>query len=128
MPFCRASSNSGIVSGLGICDSKYLSTSSCFSIQYRGKNVVSASSGNTTNFEPRESASFSISTMRFTTLARLSARLMGPSWAADTFRRRDTDHLLSINHRVFGGAGIGHIVEVAHRAVLEFKITGVVFG
>ena len=27
-------------------------------------------------------------------LARLSARLMGPSWAAATFRRRDTELLL----------------------------------
>jgi len=51
--------------------------------------VVSASSGKTTNFEPRESASLSISTIRFTTLARLSARWMGPSWADETFRRRD---------------------------------------
>ena len=90
MPLERASSNSGSVSGLGICASKYLSTSSWSSIHQRGKKVVSASSGNTTNFEPRESASFSISTSRLTTLLRLSARWMGPSWAAETFRRRDT--------------------------------------
>src|SRR6185312_5835658 len=90
MPLERASSNSGNVSGLGIWASKYLSTSAWSSIHQRGKKVVSASSGNTTNFEPRESASFSISIMRFTTLARLSARWMGPSWADETFRRRDT--------------------------------------
>ncbi len=65
MPLERASSNSGSVSGLGICASKYLSTSSWSSIHQRGKKVVSASSGKTTNFEPRESASFSISTSRF---------------------------------------------------------------
>jgi hypothetical protein len=35
---------------------------------------VSASSGNTTNFALRESASFNISINRFTTLLRLSAR------------------------------------------------------
>ena len=95
MPLERASSNSGSVSGLGICASKYLSTSSWSSIHQRGKKVVSASSGNTTNFEPRESASFSISTSRLTTLWRLSARLMGPSWAAATFRRRDIPSYLS---------------------------------
>src|SRR3979490_1097993 len=89
MPLERASSNSGKVSGLGIGASKYLSTSAWSSIHQRGKKVVSASSGNTTNFEPRESASFSISTRRATTLLRLSARWMGPSWAAETFRRRD---------------------------------------
>ena len=89
MPLERASSNSGRVSGLGICASKYLSTSAWSSIHQRGKKVVSASSGKTTNLEPRESASFSISTSRLTTLLRLSARWMGPSWAAATFRRRD---------------------------------------
>src|SRR5580698_5682585 len=31
-----------------------------------------------------------MSIIRFTTLARLSARLIGPSWADETFRRRDT--------------------------------------
>src|SRR3977135_4128562 len=89
MPLERASSNSGRVSGLGICASKYLSISSWLSIHQRGKKVVSASSGKTTNLEPRESASFSISTSRLTTLLRLAARWMGPSGAAETFRRRD---------------------------------------
>src|SRR6185312_2505401 len=102
MPLERASSNSGNVSGLGIWASKYLSTSAWSSIHQRGKKVVSASSGNTTNFEPRESASFSISTMRFTTLARLSARWMGPSWADETFRRRDMRSLLSLRQMAFG--------------------------
>src|SRR5690349_2379744 len=90
MPLERASSKSGSVSGLGIWASKYLSTSAWSSIHHRGKKVVSASSGNSTNFEPRESGSFSISTSRLTTPWRLSARWIGPSWEADTFKRRDT--------------------------------------
>ena len=48
------------------------------------------------NLEPRLSASFNISIMRLTTLARLSARWIGPSWAEETFRRRDTVNFLSV--------------------------------
>src|SRR5437867_3185908 len=64
--------------------SKKASISAWSSIHQRGKNVVSASSGNTTSSAPRAFASCSSASRRLTTSARRSARWIGPSCAAAT--------------------------------------------
>ena len=46
----------------------------------RGKNVVSASSGNTTSVAPAWCAARSIAISRSTTCVRVSARATGPIW------------------------------------------------
>src|SRR2546423_2156908 len=87
MPSFFASSKSGCVSFEGMLFSKYLaSTSCCSSIHQRGKNVVKASSGNTTNFAPMPRASFNKFLNLETAVARESALLSGPSWAAAILR------------------------------------------
>src|SRR6266567_606947 len=63
-------------------------------IHQRGKNVVSASSGKTTNRAPLPCASRNSAVSRLTTIARLSARWIGPSWATAARSLRDTEILL----------------------------------
>src|SRR5881396_1767808 len=83
MPSFFASSNSGCVSFDGMLFSKnFASTSAWSSIHQRGKNVVKASSGKTTNFAPIACASRRRLTSRLVAAARVSARLSGPSCAA----------------------------------------------
>src|SRR5215207_7250558 len=62
---------------------------------HRGKNVVSASSGNTTRSQRRSAASVSSPSIRSTTSLRVSARSIGPSWAAPTVSRRVTEIILT---------------------------------
>jgi hypothetical protein len=74
MPSFFASSKSGCVSFDGMVFSKYLaSTSAWSSIHQRGKKVVKASSGKTTNFAPIACASRSRFVSRLTAAARESA-------------------------------------------------------
>src|SRR4051812_38751562 len=61
----------------------------------RGKNVVNASSGNTTRSQRRSAASVSSASSRSTTSLRVSARSIGPSWAAPTVSRRVTPIILT---------------------------------
>src|SRR3972149_8609064 len=90
MPSFFASSKSGCVSAEGIVDSKNLrSTSLRSSYQWRGKNVVNASSGNTTNFAPMPWASRSSYTSRVVAAVRVSDRCSGPNCAAAIRKCRD---------------------------------------
>jgi len=94
MPSFFASSNSGWVSFDGMLFSKYrASTSAWSSIHQRGKKVLSASSGNTTNFAPMACASCSSFFSLETAAARESALWSGPSWAAAILRFLAIDEL-----------------------------------
>src|ERR1043165_6965651 len=120
MPGFFAPPKSGCVSLEGICFSKNLSsTSAWFSIHQRGKNVVKASSGNTTNLAPIAWASLKSSLNLETAEARESALWSGPCWAAAIFRCLAIDELFQfargpVDHR----RGGGHRPRHAAREVL----------
>src|SRR3990170_452427 len=108
MPSFFASSNSGWVSFEGMLRSKnFASTSRWSSIHQRGKKVVSASSGNTTNFAPMACASRSSVVILATATLRESALWSGPSWAAAIFRYLAIDELSQFSGRTVEGPGGG---------------------
>src|SRR5262245_26970141 len=128
MPSFFASSNSGCVSLEGICFSKNLSSTSRWSsIHQRGKKVVNASSGNTTNFAPMACASRSSLVNLDTATLRESALCSGPSWAAAILRCLAIDELFQFSRGAVDPAGdgerAGHAArEVFARTPLDFQL------
>src|SRR5687768_1990034 len=98
--------------------SKYLVSTSAWSIHQRGKNVVSASSGNTTNFAPMACASRSSVVILATATVRESALWSGPSWAAAIFRCLAMNELSQFSRRTVDGHGGGDRAGHAAREVL----------
>src|SRR5262249_17646547 len=84
MPSALASSKSGLVAGDGISVSNQASISAWSVRWYRGKNVVRASSGNTTGAPPAPWPWCRSARGRSTTASLVSVRCTGPIWAAPT--------------------------------------------
>src|SRR6185436_2040101 len=85
----------------------------------RGKKVVKASSGKTTNFAPMPWASLSRFVNRPTATARESSRFSGPSWAAAILRCLAMDEFPELTRRTVDGVSRGERAGLAARDELS---------